>query len=338
MEKGIVFIYNLVLVTVYSGILWMSFSLFLSGKEKILLWIGIVFGAILFDDLVIFASEMFGNFAEYYNKIFMIVPTHKTLIYMILSLGYLTIFKLLLNRTITRRDYGILAIYVTFMLFLPAMNNSAWKIWVYFLPSQLYNAYIGAKCLGIIKKNPEEYQDSFYKWCKRLFLITVIMNIFIIAEDTLVIFNFDTYSKYYINMNNRSFTSDILYLIYGAFSASYLMYHLNMSLKNNTIVSEVTSHTGGNLPSNIEESILFHFSESHHLTAREREILRVLLQDKTNQEIGEVLYISVGTAKTHVHNIFQKIGVVKRLQLLDMYDIYRREQLKKEPENETPSL
>lgn len=138
-------------------------------------------------------------------------------------------------------------------------------------------------------------------------------------------------------MNNRSFTSDILYLIYAIFSAEYLMYYLKISLRNNTIVSEVTSHTRGNLPTDIEESILYRFSDAHHLTAREREILSVLLMDKTNQEISDDLYISLGTAKTHVHNIFQKIGVVKRPQLLDVYAAYRDEQLNKEPEKETPS-
>lgn len=338
MAKDIIFIYNLILIMVYSGILFMSFSLFIHEKDKILLWTGIIFTAILIDDIVIFMSEMFENFMEYYNRIFMIVPTHKTLIYLILSLGYLTIFKQLLNRKITRIDYGILAVYVTFMLFVPAMENSAWKIWLYFLPSQLYNTYLGTECLMILKKNPEEYQDSFYsKWCKRIFFFTAVMNLCIIAEDTIVIFNFDTYSKYYINMNNRSYTSDILYLVYAVFSAGYLMYYLRISLKNNTIVSNVTSQTRGNLPSDIEESILYHFSEEYRLTSREREILGVLLMDKTNQEISDDLYISLGTAKTHVHNIFQKIGVVKRPQLLEVYDIYRKEKLGKEPENEIPS-
>ncbi|MEY8355708.1 helix-turn-helix transcriptional regulator [Lachnospiraceae bacterium 54-53] len=337
MAKGITFIYNLILIVIYSGILLMSFSLFFHGKDKILLWTGIIFGAVLTDDIVIFMSEMFENFAEYYNKIFMVVPTHKTLIYLILSLGSLTIFKRLLNRKITRTDYGILALYVIFMLFVPAMDNSAWKIWLYFLPSQLYNAYLGMKCLLIMKKNPEEYQDPFYRWCRRLFSITVIMNICIIIEDTIVIFHFDTYSKYYINMNNRSYTSDLLYLISAVFCAGYLMYYLKISLKNNSIVTDVTSHTRGNLPSDIEESILYRFSEAYHLTSREREILKVLLMDKSNQEISDDLYISLGTAKTHVHNIFQKTGVVKRPQLLDAYEAYRREQMNKDPENETPS-
>lgn len=337
MAKELILLYNLFLIIIYSGILWMSFFLYFNGKNKILLWIGMIYGAIIIDDIVIFLSEMFQNFAEHYNRIFMIVPTHKTLIYLILSLGYLTIFKQLVNKKRTWYDFVILAVYVTFMLFIPAMENCAWKIWLYFLPSQLYNAYLGIEALWAIKKNPEAYQNSFYRWCKRLFYLTVIMNLFIIAEDTIVIFHFDVYSKYYINMNNRSFTSDILYLIHAGFSAAYLLYYLKISLRNNTIVTSVTSQTHADLPSDLEESMLFHFSEEYHLTAREREILKVLLLDKTNQEISDDLYISLGTAKTHVHNIFQKIGVVKRPQLLGIYDDYRKDQLNLEPENKTPS-
>lgn len=337
MAKGIIFLYNLILIIVYSGVLWMSFFLFMNGKDKILLWIGIIYGAIIIDDIVIFTSEMFQNFAEQYDRIFMIVPTHKTLIYLILSLGYLTIFKTLINKQVSLHDYTILASYVIFMFFVPILENSAWKIWLYYLPSQLYNAYIGAEVLWTIKKNPEFYQNSFYRWCKRLFYFTVIMNLCVIAEDTIVIFNFDVYSKYYINMNNRSYTSDVLYLTYAIFSAGYLMHYLKTSLRNNTIIDCVMSHTHTNLPSDIEESILLHFCEMYHLTVREREIFKVLLSDKTNQEISDDLYISIGTAKTHVHNIYQKTGVVKRQQLLEIYEDYRKEQMNLKSESETPS-
>lgn len=337
MEKEILIIYNLLLIMIYSGIFWMSFSLYFNGKEKILLWIGIIFLAILIDDSVIFMSEMIQNFSDYYDKLFMIVPTHKTMIYLILSLGYLTIFKRLLNQKIKRLDYGILAFYVIFMLFIPAMNNCAWKIWLYFLPSQLYNAYLGITCILIQKKNPEKYQDPFFAWCKKLFIVTVIMNICIIIEDTIVIFNFDTYSKYYINMNNRSITSDILYLIYALFAAVYMIYYLKIQLKNNTIVTSVNNQIQNNFPSDVEDSILFLFCEEYHLTSREREILKVLLTDKTNQEISDDLFISLGTAKTHVHNIFQKTGVVKRIQLIDTYNIFHLNHLKQNPDVEKPS-
>jgi predicted ATPase/DNA-binding CsgD family transcriptional regulator len=50
------------------------------------------------------------------------------------------------------------------------------------------------------------------------------------------------------------------------------------------------------------------------LTEREQEILRLLAQGLTNQEIADRLTIAVGTVKTHNHNIYGKLGVDNRLQ------------------------
>ncbi len=48
------------------------------------------------------------------------------------------------------------------------------------------------------------------------------------------------------------------------------------------------------------------------LTAREQEILRLVGQGLTNQEIADQLVIEVGTVKNHVHNIMQKLDVNTR--------------------------
>lgn len=64
------------------------------------------------------------------------------------------------------------------------------------------------------------------------------------------------------------------------------------------------------------------FSREYQLTPREQHILQLLLENKTNVEIGEDLCISIGTAKAHVHNIFAKVEVKKRQQLLDLYEHY----------------
>ncbi len=47
-------------------------------------------------------------------------------------------------------------------------------------------------------------------------------------------------------------------------------------------------------------------------TPREREILQLLAEDMTNQEIADFLVIEVGTVKNHVHNILEKLGVSSR--------------------------
>jgi len=53
---------------------------------------------------------------------------------------------------------------------------------------------------------------------------------------------------------------------------------------------------------------------SDTLTAREREILRLLAAGGTNRHIAEALFISEKTVKTHLNNIFRKLNVTRRLQ------------------------
>ncbi len=50
------------------------------------------------------------------------------------------------------------------------------------------------------------------------------------------------------------------------------------------------------------------------LTEREMEVLLLLAQGKTNQDIADELFIGIKTVKTHVSNILSKLGVQDRTQ------------------------
>jgi len=66
---------------------------------------------------------------------------------------------------------------------------------------------------------------------------------------------------------------------------------------------------------------------SEQLTAREMDVLELLVQGCSNREISERLFISVHTVKNHITNIFQKIGVNDRSQLIALvYQLSHRQQ------------
>lgn len=56
------------------------------------------------------------------------------------------------------------------------------------------------------------------------------------------------------------------------------------------------------------------------LTAREREVLRLLAAGLTNAQIGSRLFISEETTKSHVKSLLRKLGVINRSQAAALFD------------------
>lgn len=53
-----------------------------------------------------------------------------------------------------------------------------------------------------------------------------------------------------------------------------------------------------------------------HLTQREQEVLHLLTQGASNEEIAKQLYVTVATVKAHLTNIFEKLKVTSRTQAI----------------------
>jgi len=56
----------------------------------------------------------------------------------------------------------------------------------------------------------------------------------------------------------------------------------------------------------------------YHLSSRELEVLNLICQGKSNPDISCILFISNNTVKHHVNNIFKKMGVKSRYELLSI--------------------
>lgn len=59
-----------------------------------------------------------------------------------------------------------------------------------------------------------------------------------------------------------------------------------------------------------------HLAIPPSLTLREREILTLLCNNHSNQEIAATICVAESTVKTHLHNIFRKMGINKRSEAI----------------------
>lgn len=65
-----------------------------------------------------------------------------------------------------------------------------------------------------------------------------------------------------------------------------------------------------------DEEILERLAADYRLSAREKEIAMLLYEGKNNNEIAEELFLSISTVKVHASNLYRKLGVTSRVQLI----------------------
>jgi two-component system, NarL family, response regulator LiaR len=109
--------------------------------------------------------------------------------------------------------------------------------------------------------------------------------------------------------------------VYPALEAGATSYMLKTS-KADEIANAVraTYHGQSVLEPEVTGKMMVKLRQKHQhlpheeLTSREMEILMLMAEGKTNQDIADELYIALKTVKTHVSNILSKLNVQDRTQ------------------------
>ena len=102
--------------------------------------------------------------------------------------------------------------------------------------------------------------------------------------------------------------------IYRALQAGakgYLLKGMNLAELTEAIRSVHAGKT--RIPARVAEKLAERMGGSR-LTARELEVLRLIVAGKSNRDIGTALFISEATVKTHVNSVLSKLGVEDRTQ------------------------
>ncbi len=170
---------------------------------------------------------------------------------------------------------------------------------------KVYFAYLFvylAMMIGlIIRSARKKLVDSPKQAC--LFLVVVLLNIMFWLVEQFIQWDFEFLSVSYI-------ISELLLLVLYSMLQDYEKLH--KEAEEQMLFSE----TEEDIKTNIDKKLEY-WAEYGQLSPREKDVFRELLTDKKRKEIAEMLCISENTVKTHTSNVFSKLEVSTRNELIE---------------------
>lgn len=136
---------------------------------------------------------------------------------------------------------------------------------------------------------------------------TIIIYSLVLA-GTLIVFKLIeyTYFSYRISLDAYLGIVAVLFLGAGVFAGKFLRKKTPAPLHTNPPNSSTEAESQPEPQPEIIEEV--------GLSQRELEVLTFIAEGYSNQEIAEKLFVSINTIKTHIGNIYSKLGVRRRTQ------------------------
>ncbi|WP_165056535.1 MULTISPECIES: helix-turn-helix transcriptional regulator [unclassified Adlercreutzia] len=195
-----------------------------------------------------------------------------------------------------------------------ALPETALRQWLFYTMRQVFMLWcLGYALLRYCTTTSRAEKARLHRH-ERLFVATTALVFMIVLEDVLMILVLDpdiignaTLLPLYIS--ERNFSENILIVMFSfvILRAASATLHLRFKEPPMPETPDLSAYIDDLLPA---------YSERYGLTARERELLRLILQGKNNQNIASELQLALGTVKAHVHNILKKTGHSTRQDLI----------------------
>ena len=216
--------------------------------------------------------------------------------------------------------FGGISRFVLFIFLVPLVMILLFVLWtppyvfsLLTVPFQIYaigifGIVLGMIALAIYRKHPGA---KIFAFGYLLFTGTLLSSIFFannrILDATNLPLSFLAYYK--VSLFQRfsipiaSFSYILILISINIMSLSYFYKHPEVMKKKVNMGAAVAS---------LDLNQKF---QQYDLSPRESEIVRLMLEGRTNTEIAKALFISLSTVKTHVSHIFQKTGTKTREEL-----------------------
>lgn len=345
--------YNALLLFTYVICLTLALVCCALFKNRAYLWSALLFLFFIADEMILFAVGNVEWVGKAYDQIFLSFPTVKTLIYVGIFVSYIGILRETFRNSFHARTlYCLLTVMFLIMLFIPVLPDSNLKLFLYYLPGNLYMFILVLYALLQASRIPAQDLTPFIRRFKIMLKGLLIFVVLTTVEDAFMLLVQDAYFSADPEHRFRNWAEDLASLYMCGYAIYFFVYRLthfndaqhasddNASgdhASDNDTSGEYTSdhhtsaenETGFNQENHVlsEANALdykkfYCFCGNYHITPREQDVLKLLLDNKNNNEICERLSISIGTAKTHVHNIFAKLEVSRRNELITFYANY----------------
>lgn len=157
----------------------------------------------------------------------------------------------------------------------------------------------------------------------RLFYaLVLIMALAVLAEDTynILVSTPDLRNplvrEFYWHLTERNLAESVLATVLAIRSMSYVRNVMRV-YSHHPAEDDAVWEDGG-AAVDFDARVL-RFCDDVGMSAREREVFRLVMRGKDTQGIASELYISPGTVKAHLHRIYTKAGVTGRQELISTF-------------------
>lgn len=315
-----VFLYNIGLIILYT-IASMGFVLlYIKSHKQIHFVLALLFFLFLSDNTIVYMAEFLHSFSDFYSKSLADGSIYKMILLSAIGLCYLFVkCSIVKTEKPSKIDCMVYGVYVLEMLIMPKMTFFPGNIWMFYAGESFLVVYLCLTSLHQLKNSEDDEIKKRYYRFKYFLIIVPILSMLVVIEDAIVLFGVEALIAMSSRIRQRNVFEDILSIFYAGFACYIFMQVVTEVARKKEIPLETAPQEA--VPKlvpyhPIGEINLKTFSEEYNLTKREQQVLKLLLEDKTNQEMQDILVIALGTVKNHIHNIYQKTNVSKRSQLL----------------------
>lgn len=296
-----IFLLNIAGLIIRVICIFLFLLIYFQTRKKVFAWCAILFGALCTNTILLYMADFLPGFSNFYNTQIDSEPLARSL----LDMGYIVSYRMIIRHGLhlPLKRGEPLCIALLFLMIPVCWLAPASPALNLFYTTLSWFYTFAVFLLGILQCRICSYPEQTKRILRFFLSVFLILEILAYLEVLRWTHTGESYFEAALpSYGQRLIFTALIGLLQNFLGIIYGFYYLRK------IIAKPDE-------SSLSEPAVLAFAEKIKLTQRETEILKLVLKQMKNQEIAEELHISLGTVKTHIHNIFTKAEVESREQL-----------------------